>query len=195
MINKAKDYLSTRDAADLLDVAVSTIQLWMDNGLLSGWTTAGGHRRIEKNSIEKMLSQRDRNSVDSTHDHPLSIVVVEDNEQEQLLYDKQFKNWNMDVNVCIAENGYSGLINVGKTSPKIIITDLMMPGMNGFEMIKAIKINPDLEACQIIVVSALTNDEIKIRGGLPADVLVFKKPMPFDELEIIIRNQVKSNVA
>ena len=195
MINKEKDYLSTRDAADLLNVAVSTIQLWMDNGLLSGWTTAGGHRRIEKNSVEKMLNQRDRNSADSTHDHPLSIVVVEDNEQEQMLYDKQFKNWNMDVNVCISENGYSGLINIGKTSPKIIITDLLMPGMNGFEMIKAIKINSDLDDCQIIVVSALTNDEIRIRGGLPTDVLVFKKPMPFNELEIIIRNQVKSNVA
>ena len=195
MINKEKDYFSTRDAADLLNVAVSTIQLWMDNGLLSGWSTAGGHRRIEKKSVEKMLNQRDRNSGGSTHDHPVSIVVVEDNEQEQMLYDKQFKNWNMGVNVCIAKNGYSGLINIGKTSPKIIITDLMMAGMNGFEMIKAIKTNPDLDDCQIIVLSALTNDEIKTRGGLPADVLVFNKPMPFNELEIIIRNQMNSNVA
>lgn len=44
VLNKQKDYLSTRDAAELLNLAVSTIQLWTDNGLLRAWTTAGGHR-------------------------------------------------------------------------------------------------------------------------------------------------------
>lgn len=43
MTKKAKDYLSTRETAEILNVAVSTIQLWMDNGLLDGWTTVGGH--------------------------------------------------------------------------------------------------------------------------------------------------------
>lgn len=195
MTNIQKDYLSTREAARLLNVAVSTIQLWMDNGLLAGWTTVGGHRRIAKQSVEKMLKQRDHNSTDNFIENNISIVVVEDNEQEQMLYKQQFENWNMNVNVSIAKDGYTGLINIGKTSPEIIITDLLMPNMDGFEMIKAIKLNPDLEKSKVIVVSALTKDEIRIRGGLPDDVIVFSKPMPFNELEDIIRNQVSSNVA
>ena len=60
MTSIQKDYLSTREAGTLLKVAVSTIQLWMNDGLLSGWTTVGGHRRIAKNSVEKMLIQRQK---------------------------------------------------------------------------------------------------------------------------------------
>jgi excisionase family DNA binding protein len=53
-----KDYFTSREAAGLLDVAVSTIQLWTNNGVLRAWTTAGGHRRIARSSVEEMLSKK-----------------------------------------------------------------------------------------------------------------------------------------
>lgn len=194
MANKEKDYFSSREAAEILHVAVSTIQLWTNNGLLRAWTTAGGHRRISKDSVEEILSQQKVNAGTKKTAHSISIVVVEDNEQEMTLYEKQFEIWEMNAEVQICKDGYAGLINIGKTLPHIIITDLMMPNMNGFEMIKAIKENSDLEHSLIVAVSALTKDEIKIRGGLPDDVLLFSKPMPFNELETLIRNKVNSVV-
>lgn len=193
--NKTKDYFSSREAAELLNVAVSTIQLWTNNGLLKAWTTVGGHRRIAKSSVEKMLNQQQAISKDKTGEQKLSIVVVEDNEQEMMLYEKQFEIWNIDADVHILNDGYAGLIDIGRTSPNIIITDLMMPNMNGFEMIKAIKENPELKLSKIVVVSALTEDEIKIRGGLPDDVLIYKKPLPFNQLENLIREVLDTNVA
>lgn len=195
MADKQKDYLSTRQAAELLNVAVSTIQLWSDNGLLRAWTTVGGHRRIDKTSVSEMLSQQKNIFTKKSGKQTLSIVVVEDNEQERILYKEQFEIWQMNANFYISKDGYAGLINIGKTLPDIIITDLMMPNMNGFEMIRAIKENPDLNHCLIIAVSALTDDEIKIRGGLPQDVLVIEKPIPFNELEYLIREKIELYVA
>ncbi len=190
MPNKEKDYLSTREVAKLLNVAVSTIQSWTDNGLLRAWTTVGGHRRIEKSSVEKMLHKQQTVKNENPHDKKLSIVVVEDNEQELKIYEQQFELWDMNANFYINKDGYSGLLTVGKISPDIIITDLLMPNMNGFEMIKAIKENSDLKGSLIIVVSALTDSEIRIRGGLPEDVIVFSKPLPFDKLETAVRKQI-----
>ena len=51
MLVVRKDYFTSREAAELLGVAVSTIQQWTNNGLLRAWTTAGGHRRITRNSV------------------------------------------------------------------------------------------------------------------------------------------------
>lgn len=191
---KIKDYLSTREAAELLDVAVSTVQLWTNNGLLKAWTTAGGHRRIAKNSVEDMLKQQQASIEQKSSDHPFSIVVVEDNEQEIKLYQQQFTLWNLNADVRIFKDGYAGLINIGRTSPNIIISDLMMPNMDGFEMLKAIRENAELQHCKLIVVSALTDDEIKNHGGLPDDVMTFRKPLPFDELENMLRNVIRAQV-
>lgn len=192
---KSKDYLSTREAAELLSVAVSTIQLWTNNGLLKAWTTAGGHRRIAKSSVEDMLKQKQEIIKKKYPEHPVSIVVVEDNEQEIMLYEQQFSLWDINADVHIFKDGYAGLINIGRTSPDIIISDLMMPNMDGFEMLKAIKENPDLQHCKLIVVSALTDDEIKNRGGLPDNVMTFRKPLPFTELENLVREVVRTHVA
>ena len=195
MLSKEKDYLSTRDVATLLNVAVSTIQSWTDNGVLRAWTTAGGHRRIEKSSVEKMLQRQQILSNEKTNNKKLSIVVVEDNEQELKRYEKQFDLWNINASFNINKDGYSGLLAIGKLSPDIILTNLLMPNMNGFEMIKSVKENPDLKNCLIIVISTLSEDEIKSHGGLPSDVPVFIKPLNFNRLELLIKERVRNYVA
>ena len=182
MGNKQKNYLTTREAAEILNVAVSTIQLWTNDGLLDAWTTVGGHRRISKTSVENMLSNNKSGS----------IVIFEDNEKERASYEQHFERWGMSNKISICKNGYAGLIYVGQLAPEIIITELMMHNINGFEMITAIKQNGDLDNTLIIVVSTLTSDEIKIRGGLPSDVLLLKKPVFFEELETLVRKKMKA---
>lgn len=192
--NKEKEYLSTRKAAEILGVAVSTIQLWTDNGILQGWTTVGGHRRISRASIDQVINQRDssrqiRQEKKNTHE-PLKLVLVEDDPAQRSLYRKQFQARGLDIELIEASNGYEGLIQIGKYQPKIIITDLLMPNMDGFVMLKALQNSPELEDCLIIVSSALAEDEIKRRGMLTEDVLFFRKPVSFDELEITILKQI-----
>ena len=63
----------------------------------------------------------------------------------------------------------------------------MMPNINNFEMINRIEENYDLDNMLILIVGSLASDELKIQGGLPSDVLVFKKPVPFEELELLTR--------
>ena len=197
MSERQKKYFSSREAAELLGVAVSTIQLWTNNGLLRAWTTGGGHRRITCDSVNEMLRQRRAAVSDlQPQSQQLSVVIVEDDVQQLRMYKKQFIALNLDADVVTATDGYQGLLQIGRKLPDIIITDLAMPDMDGFQMVRALKDQKELSELEhslIIVVTGLTSDEIKERGGLPDGVHMFTKPVFFEKLEYLIREQAEMN--
>ncbi|MCU7834364.1 MAG: response regulator [gamma proteobacterium symbiont of Taylorina sp.] len=188
---KEKEFISTRRASELLGVAVSTIQLWTDDGVLNAWVTNGGHRRIALDSVEALLSKRvsgkklskPEESNIPANKKTLTVLLVEDDEDQIDLYRQQFEARELNVNLLEAHNGYDGLIKIGQYKPAIIITDLMMPDIDGFQMLETLKHNEALKDCLIIVVTALSLDEVENRGGLPDGVLFFTKPVVFDHLE------------
>ena len=78
----------------------------------------------------------------------------------------------------------------------MLITDLNMPGMDGFKMIASLRQNGQPHGdMAIVVVTALSDDDIAQRGGLPPGVRVFHKPVPFDELEQLVRDRLAAAVA
>ena len=187
-----KDYFTSREAAALLDVAVSTIQLWTNNALLCAWTTPGGHRRIARSSVEEMLSRKRLVSVNPPTRKPLTVIVVEDDASQRRLYEKQFLSSQLNVQLETADDGYQGLIKIGQVLPDVIITDLMMPNIDGFQMIRAVKELPELKQSLIIVISGLTENEIMEKGELPEGVHVFTKPIRFESLEILLHKKQQS---
>ncbi|RDH84584.1 MAG: excisionase [endosymbiont of Galathealinum brachiosum] len=192
MSGKEKNYYTSREAAELLGVAVSTIQLWTSNGSLSAWTTDGGHRRIARISVEEMLNeQKAATAGKSAPEHKLSVVIVEDNEQQLRLYIKQFESWGINAQVVTARDGYQGLVKIGNTIPDIIITDLKMPNMDGFQMVRALQVMPELQDSLIIVITGLRGDEVEEKGGLPESVHQLTKPVPYKELEALVREKLK----
>ena len=50
--------LTTREAARLLGIAVSTAQKWIENGVLPAWKTPGGHRRVRLSAVSALLRER-----------------------------------------------------------------------------------------------------------------------------------------
>ena len=194
-----KSFVTTREAAKLLGVALRTVQLWADTGLLSYWKTTGGHRRIPLESVERLLDNRespervfsaqggsDRPSVTSeAAPKPLRILVVEDEPTLLRLYRLQLTKWSMQPEVNTAANGFEALVRLGQMRPDLLIADLVMPEMDGFQMLHTLYAMPDMDAMEIVVVTGLNADDIARRGGLPEGVLVFPKPIPFAGLEKI----------
>ena len=186
------EYLSTRQAALRLGVSLGTVQNMVENGALEAWKTAGGHRRIPAASVEALLARR-RNLTPSAHEGsgPLDILVAEDDPTLQMLYQMTFDSWNLPIKLRVVANGFDGLLQVGQHTPDILIADLMLPGVDGFEMIRRLRANPELSRMDIIVVSAIDRDEIAKRG-IPADITVFGKPIPFHEIKGFLLGRLAS---
>jgi signal transduction histidine kinase/ligand-binding sensor domain-containing protein/DNA-binding response OmpR family regulator len=90
-----------------------------------------------------------------------SMLIIEDN-KEISDYIKQV--FIADYIVYEADNGESGLKMVMELMPDIVISDVMMPGMSGIELCTRIKSDPDLSHIPIILLTAITSPEIKLKG-------------------------------
>ena len=195
------DVLSTREAAERLGVALRTVQLWVEAGVLPAWKTAGGHRRISRQAVERLMGQRRMALADdSTHqpalaqvDARLRVMVVEDEPELLRLFVMMIDSWELPVIVTPAASGFEALLLIGQQRPDLLMTDLNMPGMDGFKMIASLRtVASACDDMEIVVVTALTTEEIGRRGGLPDGVRVFRKPLPFDELASLMRGLTTS---
>lgn len=177
------EFLSTRQAAQRLGVSLGTVQNMVENGALEAWKTTGGHRRIPIASVDALLARR-RTQTNGSHDAAgrLDILITEDDPTLQLLYQMTMESWDLPITLRVVDNGFEGLLQVGQRPPDILIADLMMPGMDGFEMIRHLRANPDLARMDIIVVSVIDREAI-LQRGLPPDVTIFAKPIPFHEIK------------
>lgn len=180
------EYITTREAAEMLGVTVRTIQNWVDSGKLYARLTLGGHRRLLRADVEKLVGPSNEPKVSAkTLDSRLRILVVEDNLQLLDLYKLRFSIFKVPHELMTADDGVQGLIMVGRFSPHLLLMDLKMPNMDGFKMLQTLQNMPESQGMKIIVVTGLPASEILQGGGLPSGVSLLPKPVPFDTLEAL----------
>jgi len=187
-LEDAKEFYSTAEAAKILGVSHRTIQLWVEAGNLQAWKTAGGHRRIAASSVDKVLDGRreslsnDRSAPASgTPARPFKVVIVDDDATLLRLYELEIGGWDLPLQLIKASDGFDALLKIGEHNPDLLISDLSMPGMDGFRMVNTLRGNPKQRKLNIIIVSGLDRSTISSLG-LPADIPVYAKPVPFAEL-------------
>jgi CheY-like chemotaxis protein len=93
--------------------------------------------------------------------------------------------------IFTASDGEEGLIRAAQMKPDLIITDVMMPRMDGWTMVKHLRARPDLAIIPVIFLTALGGEEDRIKGfRLGADDYL-PKPFRFEELDLRVHNALK----
>ena len=187
-----KSFFTTREAARELGVAVATVQVWADSGMLHAWKTQGGHRRIDRASVERLLySGRPRQSNVNTAARSeelqpwLHMMVVDDDLFQLEMYEEAVPGWHPQIKLTAVNNAFEALLLLGRSVPDLLVLDLQMPGMDGFSMLKILGNDAGMKASRIAVVTGLNAAAIVARGGLPSGVEVLSKPIPFERLKYI----------
>ena len=116
-------------------------------------------------------------------DHPKeieSLLLVDDNPTNlQVLYQ------TLETTGCkllVAKNGETALSIAQKASPDLILLDIMMPGIDGFEVCRRLKADPATAAIPVIFLSALTDTKDKVHGLQLGAVDYVSKPFQPDEV-------------
>ena len=117
------------------------------------------------------------------------ILVVDDVPVNNLLVEKMLARYKF--NMRTACNGKECMEAVENEKPNLILLDLMMPVMDGFQVLKEIKGNPELADIKVIVLSALnTNEDIVKAYNMGANDFI-TKPIILEKLVDSVSNQLK----
>ena len=120
----------------------------------------------------------------------LTVLLIED-ESELLEYLRKSLSGYFKK-ILTANDGEKGLLQINNYHPDIVISDVMMPKMNGYELCKQIKSDVSISHTPVILLTALAGDEDVLTGyKLGADMYV-SKPFDIDLLLTIVSNIIKS---
>ena len=98
-------------------------------------------------------------------DHDFSkylVLAVDDIPLNVLLVQKMLSRFNFRLKT--ASNGQQALDSVAAEKPDLILLDLMMPGIDGFEVIRRLRADPATADIQIVILSALNSNEDVVKG-------------------------------
>lgn len=108
------------------------------------------------------------------------ILIVEDNKDIAYYIGSIFKG---DYQIYYARNGAEGLLKANELVPDLIITDIMMPEKDGYELCEDIRKSDLLSHIPIIIISARTTEEERIKGIKAGANAYLYKPFNADELK------------
>ncbi len=112
------------------------------------------------------------------------ILIVDDEPFQRMLIREMLSN-NADYLFSEAEDGVQAVARARARHPDLILLDVMMPHMNGFQVCQTLKADPELRGVPIILVTALDKIEDRVNGlDAGADDFINK---PFEEEELQTR--------
>jgi len=121
--------------------------------------------------------------------HGKTILVIEDEPDIRALIEFNLKKF--DYNVLLSSNGETGLKHVRSYEPDLILLDLMLPGIQGLDVCRVIKSDPNLKNTPIVILSALGQEEDIVKGlEAGADDYV-TKPFSLDILNARIKTVLR----
>lgn len=178
------EILTVSQASKYCKVSPKTIINWIEGGHLKAYKTVGGHRRIKKEDLDQFLRQRGMPLPEELKvEERKKILVVDDDKIIVETIVQALEEDEYGYEMISASDGFEAGIQVSHFKPDLIILDIMMPDINGYEVCKKIKSNPETKDTKIIVLSAyLDDDAFKQMKEFGADAC-FSKPLPLEQLK------------
>lgn len=179
-----EDILTVFQASKYCNVSPKTIINWIEAGHINAYKTVGGHRRIKRSDMEDFMRKQ---GIPIPEGEPVSerkrILIVDDDPIIVETIVQALEEDEHDYEIISASDGFEAGLQVNHFKPHLLILDIMMPDIKGYEVCKKIKSNEKTKDTKIIVLSAYLDDErFKRMKDYGAD-LCFSKPLPLPQLK------------
>jgi excisionase family DNA binding protein len=155
-------FYTTKQIADLCGVHITTAIRWIDAGQLKAYRTPGGRRRVAADELQGFLERHQIPVELKTGSERPQVLVVDDDEIVLRAMARQL-GARRRFDVLTASSGYDALLMIGEMMPELVVLDLLMPRVDGFEVCRSIKRSRSTSKVKIICVTGRYTPEIAER--------------------------------
>ncbi len=157
-----KKPLGVGQVATVCTVSKKTVLNWIYEGALKAFTTYGGHYRIWPVNLKKFLDSSGMDIpfeyVDETATH---VLIIDDEKPYAQMLKSVISAELPSVEITTTDDGFEGLLLIGEMKPRLVILDVKMPKIDGFQVLELLKSRKAEHDMKILVVSGFLNPETK----------------------------------
>lgn len=195
--NSPPEYLTTHKVAKLMGVSLPTVVNWVNAGKLLAHRTPGGHRRIAASDLVQFardydypLSAEFLRSVDRV---PRVLIVDDDEDFCELVSD--YLQMKGALNVEVANSGFAAGLIVARFKPDLILMDIMMPDMDGFQVLATLRESQETVKTPVLACTAYRDPELDARIEAESFDGFLQKPLRLEHLLSVVRSKLKIEAA
>jgi len=176
-----KRFYTTGEVAKITGISQKTIKNYCSQGkIISETTPITNYRRIPKEDLVRFLESNSIPLEKLNQTVEKKILVTDDDPQIVRLISQYLAAINPSFIIETAGNGYEACIKAGIFIPDLLVLDLNMPKVDGFEVLRNIKTVPETRNAEVIICTGFATEE-NIDALRPFDVAsVIQKPVSFE---------------
>jgi len=174
-------FFTTFEISQICGVNPTTVQNWVKAKKLRAFKTPGGHRRVRRADLISFLKKFGMPIPADLNQDPPLIMIVDDEKDILDILEELMKSGDDEVNVTRAASGVEALLMIGECKPDLLILDIMMPGMNGYEVCQKLKSGPGTQNIKIVAISGDHSESVRERILSSGTDLFFTKPLEIVE--------------
>jgi len=157
-----KPVLTTGDVAKYCGVSLSTVFRWIKEGYLPAYTTPGGHHRILLSEFRAFLERNEmpiHKAFFAEAEAKRRILIVDDDPQIAEMIPRILADFDDRLEFASAKDGFEAGMLMTSFRPHLLILDLVMPRVDGFQMCRQIRANPDTAEVKILAITGFAGPE------------------------------------
>ena len=174
--------LSTFAIAQMLHVDPGSVANWIDQGLLKAHRTPGGHRRVATEDLIDFLRKHKMPIPPELGADPPRILIVDDEPGITQLIAKAVKAALPECEVIEAHDGFRAGTIIASRRPDVVVLDLRMPGMDGYEVCRLIKSQQTTKQAEVLAMTAYPSPENEQRILECGARVCLRKPLDMEAL-------------
>jgi CheY-like chemotaxis protein len=118
---------------------------------------------------------------------PLRVLLVEDHADLAAVTEEMLKNEGLDVQTALS--GRQAIDHAAAFLPDLVLCDMRLPDMTGFDVVRALRSNPSTELAYIVVLTAMRERDLAYQsdGGGPGVDAFLSKPITIDGIQALVQ--------